>query len=291
MREITDTEIAHYHEHGAVYLPELLDQDWIARMDTAFTEEMFADPAGLNHIDIGANASAMNAQGMTLLASNPDLATGRFWVRTFNWSRFEAVRSLGCDAPMPETIAHLMGSSRLNFYGEQVFFKEAGSLHRTAFHQDAPYFHLTGEQCCTVWMPLDEVDGDNGMMGYVRGSHRWDMHAANVFASQTPIPGSVEKQLPDIEGNEDDYDIVYYPARPGDAIVHHVKTVHGSTGNTASRDRRALALRYLGDDIRYFEREGAAYDSQKSATLVNGDLMDSAEFPLIWTDSQGYITP
>ena len=90
------------------------------------------------------------------------------------------------------------------------------------------------------------------------------------------------------QGREQDFDIVYYPAKPGDAIVHHVKTVHGSTGNTGIRDRRAFALRYLGDDIRYLEREGAAPDSQKSTELGNGDLMDSDEFPLIWTQENGY---
>ena len=132
-------------------------------------------------------------------------------------------------------------------------------------------------------MPLDVVDAENGMMGYLRGSHRWDIHAANTFASQTPIPGSVNANLPDIEGNEEAYDIVYYPAKPGDAIVHNVNTVHGSTGNTSGRDRRALALRYLGDDIRYLERAGAAPDSQKSTALSDGDLMDSDEFPLLWS--------
>ena len=64
-----------------------------------------------------------------------------------------------------------MESDRVNFYGEQLFFKEAGSLHRTAFHQDLPYFHVTGEKCCTVWIPFDEARPDSGMMGYVRGSH------------------------------------------------------------------------------------------------------------------------
>lgn len=191
---------------------------------------------------------------------------------------------------MPEAIAKLMGATRLNFYGEQLFFKEAGSLHRTAFHQDAPYFHLSGGQCCTVWMPLDVVNSDNGMMGYVRGSHLWEIHAANVFASQAPIPGSTLDPLPDIERHEDEYDVVYYPAKPGDAIVHHVRTVHGSTGNTSRRDRRAFALRYLGDDVRYLEREGTPPDSQKSDALEDGDLMDSDEFPLIWTVDQGYLT-
>jgi ectoine hydroxylase-related dioxygenase (phytanoyl-CoA dioxygenase family) len=183
-----------------------------------------------------------------------------------------------------------MRSSRINFYGEQLFLKEAGSMHRTAFHQDAPYFHLTGDQCCTFWMPLDVVNADNSMMGYVRGSHRWEIHAANVFAAQAPIPGSRLAKLPDIEGHEDDYDVVYYPAKPGDAIVHHLRTVHGSTGNTSKRDRRAFALRYAGDDVRYLEREAAAPDSQKSPALKNGDLMESEEFPLICAADQGYVS-
>jgi ectoine hydroxylase-related dioxygenase (phytanoyl-CoA dioxygenase family) len=289
MRPITKSEIDHYQEHGVVYLPDLLDGDWVTRMTSAFTEEMFAAPEGLNHIDVGETAEMLTQQGVELLATDTESISGRFWLRTFNWQEFPSVRKLGCNEPMPEAIAELIGSDRLNFYGEQMFFKEAGSLHRTAFHQDAPYFHLAGDQCCTVWMPLDFVDADNGMMGYVRGSHRWDMHAANFFASQAPMPDSSNQQLPDIEGREDEFDVVYYPAKPGDAIVHHVRTVHGSTGNTSSRDRRAFALRYLGDDVRYLEREGTPPDSAKSPSLRAGDLMDSEEFPLVWIRDQGYL--
>jgi len=289
MRKITEDEVRHYQEHGVVYLPDLLDEGWLKDMKVAFAEEMFAEPQGLNHLDLRSGAQFLEQQGLELLARDSKAASGRFWVRTFNWRRFPAVAALGCRAPMPEAVAMLMGATRLNFFGEQLFFKEAGSLHRTAFHQDAPYFHLSGEQCCTVWMPLDVVDSANSMMGYVRGSHRWEIHAANVFAGQAPIPGSTLEQLPDIEGHEDEYDVVYYPAKPGDAIVHHVRTVHGSTGNTSKRDRRSFTLRYVGDDVRYLEREGAAPDSQKSEALEDGDRMDSDEFPLIWTADQGYL--
>jgi len=288
MRDLTSAEIEHYHEHGVVYLPQLLDTDWLLRMAGAFAEVMAAPPHSLNHIDIVAGAQAMQAAGIELVTADVPEATGRFWVRTFNWRQFAAVERLGCAPPMAERMANLMGSERVNFYGEQVFLKEAGSQHRTAFHQDAPYFHLSGDQCCTVWMPLDEVDQDNGMMGYVRGSHKWDLYAANSFASQQPLPGSEHARLPDIEGRPQEFDIVYYPARPGDAIVHHVRTVHGATGNISKRGRRAFALRYLGDDVRYLMRAGAAPDSQTAPQLRDGDMMDSAEFPLIWTRQHGY---
>ena len=79
------------------------------------------------------------------------------------------------------------------------------------------------------------------------------------------------------------------PRSPGDVIVHHANTVHGATGNSSRRDRRAYSLHYLGDDVRYREREGAALDSGKSPALKDGDLMDSRKFPLVWNSEQGYV--
>ncbi|MEL7044268.1 MAG: phytanoyl-CoA dioxygenase family protein, partial [Pseudomonadota bacterium] len=137
---------------------------------------------------------------------------------------------------------------------------------------------------------MEKVDKENGMMGYARGSHRGELYKPNLFVSQASFPGSVGKQLPDVEGNEEEFDVVYYPAEPGDIIVHHVKTWHGSTGNTSStRHRRALTLRYLGDDVRYLERPGTPPDSPKAAHLNDGDPIECEEFPLMWTREKGFF--
>ena len=47
-------------------------------------------------------------------------------------------------------------------------------------------------------------------------------------ASRTPLYGTSLPELPDIEGAEGGYDIVYIAAERGDAIVHHANTVHGA---------------------------------------------------------------
>jgi hypothetical protein len=57
VRKITEDEIRHYQKHGVVYLPDLLDAGWLKDMEAAFAEEMFADPAGLNHLDLGFEGS------------------------------------------------------------------------------------------------------------------------------------------------------------------------------------------------------------------------------------------
>ena len=291
MRDITGEERRHYDRHGVVHLPGLLDDDWLGRLEAAFAEEMSGDRAGLNLVDFKALTPMIEASGADFVTPGVASATGRFCIGSFNWRRFPALAALCCGAPLPETVAGLMRSHRINFYGEQLFLKEAGSLHRTAFHQDLPYFHVTGSKCCTAWIPLDPIGVDNGMMGYVRGSHRWPTHAANGFVTQTPLPGSSLPRLPDIEGAAGDHDIVYLAAQPGDVIVHHANTVHGAAGNSSPRDRRAVSLHYLGDDVRYREREGTALDAGKSPTLENGDLMDSAEFPLVWANRGGYLPP
>ena len=36
MRDITDEERRHYHDHGVVHLPGLLDEDWVERLESAF---------------------------------------------------------------------------------------------------------------------------------------------------------------------------------------------------------------------------------------------------------------
>ena len=291
MRDITEEERRHYERHGVVHLPGLLDEGWTERLELAFAEEISADQALVNFVDFKTLTPMMEASGAEFVTQGVAVATGRFCISSFNWRRFPALAALCCGPPLPDRVASLMRSRRIYFYGEQLFLKEAGSLHRTAFHQDKSYFHVTGDKCCTVWIPLDAIEADNGMMGYIRGSHRWPTHAANEFVTQTPLPGSPLPQLPDVEGAAGEYDIVYYPAQPGDVIVHHANAVHGATGNSTQQDRRAASLHYLGDDVRYREREGVALEAGKSPTLKNGDLMDSAEFPLVWASGEGYVTP
>ncbi|MCY4564943.1 MAG: hypothetical protein OXE40_10755 [Gammaproteobacteria bacterium] len=52
MRFITEREIREYRDHGVVHLPDFLDEIWLRRMEAPFTEEMFAESADLNHVDI-----------------------------------------------------------------------------------------------------------------------------------------------------------------------------------------------------------------------------------------------
>jgi ectoine hydroxylase-related dioxygenase (phytanoyl-CoA dioxygenase family) len=185
-----------------------------------------------------------------------------------------------------------MRSNRIHLFIDQLFVKEPGTPTRTAFHIDESYFNLTGEQVCTMWVTLDSVTRESSTMGYVRGSHLWPQrYLANNFISQnrfsmsrdTGNGESARVRLPDIEGKPDDFDMVYFDVDPGDVIVHHYRQAHGSGGNTTmNRRRRALSIRYTGDDVRW--GPAAAAGERLPHTLTEGDTLDVAEdvFPTCW---------
>jgi ectoine hydroxylase-related dioxygenase (phytanoyl-CoA dioxygenase family) len=97
-----------------------------------------------------------------------------------------------------------------------------------------------------TWVPVDPVTFENGAMQYWRGSHRdGKLYKPNVFISQSPLPGSEGHDLPDIENNMDDFDIIHFDVQPGDVLVHHYRTIHGTGGNRSRYQvRRAASIRY-----------------------------------------------
>jgi hypothetical protein len=217
------------------------------------------------------------------LLDGPGRETGKFFYDAANWKRQSAIRDVALDSQLPELIADLLDAHYVNFWEDTTFVKTPGTQQRTAFHQDLAYFQISNDHCVIVWIALDPVDATNGALEYVRGSHLWgETYAPNVFFAQTPFSTSPEKRCPDIEANRDGYEIISFDVRPGDVIVHHVRTVHGSGGNLSTKPRRAISLRYCGDQVRYAQRQGAMAQIGLSDPLNNGDRLFSHDYPVVW---------
>ncbi|WP_273184074.1 phytanoyl-CoA dioxygenase family protein [Hyphomonas adhaerens] len=208
---------------------------------------------------------------------------GMFFYDVAAWKSDRGVREVAFDSSLPELISDLLGARYLNFWEDTTFVKAPHTRQKTAFHQDLAYFQIDGEQCVIVWIALDPVTQKSGAMQYVRGSHKWgETYAPNVFISQTPFRSSPEKRCPDIEAEPDKYDIVSFDVEPGDVIIHHVKTVHGSGGNRSDSWRRAVSFRYCGDEVRYLDRPGAIQQVGVAHDLNDGDRLFSKDYPVVW---------
>ena len=167
-------------------------------------------------------------------------------------------------------------------------FVNVGMTHDTAdhttFHQDQSYFHINGNKACVMWVSPDPITPEMGPMQYVRGSHVWGpTYKPNIFVTRGYIYAADGAELPDIESQRERYDIVTYATRPGDMIVHHDKTLHGSGGNASDDQMRStLSVRYCGDDVTYRFRPSAPPQPHHRHNLRDGDPVDSDQFSVVW---------
>jgi ectoine hydroxylase-related dioxygenase (phytanoyl-CoA dioxygenase family) len=306
---IADTAVEDFQRDGVVCLREVLDLNQIrdltgdidrlvgARENSVagydMTQLQMAIFGSEGHVSSGGAASQHDIEGIAqfirasgkkpLLDEVSSGKRGHFTLDTSTWKRSEAIRKLALDSILPAVAAKLMGSAKVNYYDDQVFVKEPNTAERTALHQDYTYFHLRGWRGCVMWICVDRADRKSGVPIYLAGSHLWDKEfAPNVFLSQTKLPGSSGEDLDSIENRLKEYDVRSFDVMPGDVIVHHFRTVHGAGGNLSKRPRRALSLRYTGDDMHYYTRAGAPAPVDKHHLLEQGDILDCPDFPVVW---------
>lgn len=277
LRHAVDEQVAGLGSSSTAY-----DFEQLSKQVWAKDTNLDAGPA--QRFDLQALAAAVSGDPLARrLCDGEGRDTGTFFYDAANWKRQLPVREVALDSALPDLIACLLDADYVNFWEDTTFVKTPGTAQRTAFHQDLAYFQISDDHCVIVWIALDPVDASNGAMEYVRGSHLWqDTFAPNVFFAQTPFSKSPEKRCPDIEGHRGDYDIVSFDVKPGDVIVHHVRTVHGAGANLSDRNRRAISLRYCGDQVRYLDRQGSVPQVGLTQTLCDGDRLLSQDYPVVW---------
>lgn len=206
-----------------------------------------------------------------------------FTVRDNVWRSEPFFRDLAFSSPLPALVASLLDSRRVFLLEDTLMVKAPGSA-ETPWHQDQPYYRADGRAVCTLWMPFDGTDRDNGALRYVPGSHAWGRWFAGPESLTRNSP-PVESELEDIrvlERELDPRDVVWFDLEPGDCAVHHGLTVHGAFGNrTRDRRRRALACGYAGDGTRYAIRPTAPA-KEEDPGLQPGDPLESDLYPCVF---------
>jgi ectoine hydroxylase-related dioxygenase (phytanoyl-CoA dioxygenase family) len=277
-RALSPEELRAYREDGAARIRGVVPLEWIERMARA-VDRILAAP------------------GPASVEYTPQGQPGRYYGDFFVWLRDPDFAAFVRESPLPELAAALMGSARVSFFYDQLLVKEPGTGEPTPPHQDLPYWPLRGEQIVSIWVPFDPVRLDSGAVNYVKGSHRW----GRTFAPESfgPRSGYAEiyaktgfEKLPPLDELLAGHEILRWETEPGDVVVHHPLTLHYSEGNRSARlRRRALALRYLGDDARYDARPGvftenprvrALFPSEKLLEFRDGEPMINESFPVVW---------
>ena len=308
VRSISPDEVAAFHLSGVVLLKSVLDLNGVNSLRRCIddaTDSLHESPAGYDLSALAKAAESLDeatladhcdgqydvlglvkfirSSGEPLLQDKSSAPIGSFVLDSAVSSRLSPFKQICLKGAMPEIAGALLKSETVTFLGDQIFVKEPQTQEKTAFHQDAAYFEIEGEQCCVMWIPVDPVTAKNGGMKYVRGSHRGELFAPNLFVTRARMPGSEGDLLPDIDANPDAYDIVQFDVEPGDILVHHYKTIHGAGGNLSRYQvRRAASLRYCGDDIRFRSRPGVPVQLHHTHQLQDGDPLTGPDFPVVF---------
>ncbi len=260
-RALTAEEIRTYQEDGVIMLKQAMDPNWMAMVEAGIEEARH-------------NSSVL----------------GRFMSRKvegyqmdiFLWKRIDILRDLIYYSPCAELARQLMKSEEVRFFYDQMFVKEPGTDAPTPWHQDLSFWPIRGEQICSFWIPCDPVNRENSGLLYVKGSHRWPQRFKAISPDYVAsIIDDDMEDIPDINANPDQYNLIDWDMEPGDILAFHPLTLHGSYGNASrKRRRRALALRWTGDDVIYAPSSKRMPIHYRHASVDGGPLRGAA-FPRI----------
>ena len=262
-KNVAESQITSYQRDGVICLRGVIDSYWIDILRSA-TDESMANP--------GPNAEIYG-----------DKQKRSFFGDVDTWTRTPGFRSFVLDSPAAEIAASVMQSSEATLLYDQLLVKEQGSQEKTPWHQDQPYWAVSGRQVCSIWVPMDPID-EASSPEYIRGSHHWGEFNPQHFDDHSPYEGTGLPTLPDIEADREAYDITRFGLEPGDCLLFQAMIVHGAPGNSSmTHRRRGYATRWLGDDARYCKRSGEVAIPTFPPKLKDGDAFSGEMFPTVFS--------
>ena len=241
-------------------------------------------PAEVAQLARGIEHNLARLSPLALVASEPD-DPGRFVEDFCTWQDNPNYRDILLRSALPRVATQLMQSRTARLYHDHLLVKEAGTRQPTPWHQDQPYYNVSGRQNVSFWIPVDPVPLASTLR-FVAGSHAGTWFMPRTFRDQQArwFPDGALQELPDIEADPQRFRQLAWALKPGDALAFHMLTLHASSGTGPGLRRRVFSARYLGDDARHAVRSWRTSPPFPGLAqqLADGAPMDDALFPRVW---------
>ncbi|MER8487984.1 phytanoyl-CoA dioxygenase family protein [Mesorhizobium australicum] len=233
-------------------------------------------------VDAIAAGIERNMRSRSATASDIAGGKGSFFDDYCNWERIPEFVDVVRNSPAARLAAAVMQSRTAQFFHDHVLVKEPGTQKPTPWHQDIPYYFVDGQQTVSFWIPIDPVK--EATLRLIAGSHKWDkmilpvrwLDDGDFYAAEgdyRPVPD------PDTDPS---MKVIEWEMEPGDAILFDFRTAHGARGNMTAARRRALSLRWVGDDAHYVERPGRTSPPYPGHGMQPGQKLREDWFPVVF---------
>ena len=218
--EIDDDQVRQFREQGFLAVERITTLEEIAWLESVW-DELFADRR--RWFDVSQPFGAFDEAHLGQLIFPERYAPVLRETLHFRNARRIAARLLG----EPE--------DGLEAWGHMVL-KPARGGHATPWHQDESYWEPDFDyRALGVWLPLEDVSGENGCMCFLPGSHRGEL------LSHRHVGDDPRVHLLEVDTPIDASPAVEVPLAAGGATFHHHRTLHATAANRSPRLRRAWA--------------------------------------------------
>lgn len=252
-----------FRADGAVVLRGLLTDEEVATLARG-VERNLADlsPLGMNATEPG--------------------QPGAFVEDFRNWQRIGEYEQVIRESALGAVAGALTGSSAIRLFHDHLLVKEPGTLDRSPWHQDQPYYPIDGNQTVSFWIPLDPVARPS-TLEFVAGTHTgpWFMPRSFVKGTAMVFDEGALEEVPDVDADRAAFPIKGWALQPGDAVAFNMLTLHAAAGSPARR--RAFSVRFTGDDVTWAPRPHRTSPPFDEVGLAAGDPLDHPLFPVVWS--------
>ncbi len=287
-RDIEQREIDAFHRDGAVLLPGLLEPQWVEMLEE------------------GLEYAQAHPDGMSAGVDMP------LRIDQFPASHSPQLNKLMLQSPISEIVGTVLNAP-VRFYMDQMFYKPAGMIFPSAWHQDTCYYNVEGHQLVRAWVCADPAPRGVSME-VVRGSHLWNItyrppvgmdpekdpkgakKIEDAFAAGDVLIGPEAHEqwtyfdsfldpslpeLPGIDAARESFDIIGWDYSPGDVLLFHGNILHSALGGVElPHPRRSHASLWAGPDVCYQRRRSQAIpDPLKLYDYSPQDGQRLEEFP------------
>ena len=260
---LSSEEIDSYKNQGAIVIKNVFSP-WIDLLRTGF-EKVLKEP--------GPHAR-----------ENVKNEEGRFFEDYCNWQRITEFKKFADESLAAQIVAEATGSKSIQLFHEHIFVKDPGTVKKTPWHQDMPYYCVDGNDTGSFWIPLDPITKDNSLQ-ILLGSHKLPkLVRPTKWSNNQPWYSNDDNfmDMPDITTMGKN--ILKPEMSLGDAILFNFKVLHSSPGNSENIPRKAFSMRFIGDDVKYVDRGGETSPPFKNIDLKIGSKMREDWFPVVWSN-------
>lgn len=231
----------------------LLDADTLSQFqsDGAVVLRGVLNTMQLAQLEIGIEENLGSLSPLAITASEPN-DPGHFVEDFCTWQNNDHYAQILKASALPWIAKELMQSQSVRLYHDHLLVKESGTRAITPWHQDQPYYNVSGRQNVSFWIPVDPVPLESSLR-LIAGSHAGPWYMPRTFrdAQAKWFPEGSLQELPDIEAHPEKYKQLAWALQPGDCVAFHMLTLHAARGTPQGARRRVFSARYIGDDARH----------------------------------------